>query len=97
VVRTQLYLDDDVYRLLKQVSARNRKTISELLREALRRIYGPNQEFARARALDAAFGMWKGRRDLGDTDRYVRALRSDTRRKSLQTARGRDDDPRRPA
>lgn len=80
MVRTQLYLDDDIYRILKRVSARSRKTISELLRDALRTVYGPGHADERMAALEGAFGAWKGRRDLGATETHVRALRKDTRR-----------------
>jgi hypothetical protein len=81
MVRTQLYLDDDIYRVLKNLSAKTRRTISDLLRDALRKVYGPRHGDARMAAVEGVFGIWKGRRDMGTTDSYVRALRKDTRRK----------------
>jgi hypothetical protein len=74
--RTQIYLDDGQRRRLDRVAKRTRRTVSDLIREAIDVRYGatPNKDF-----LDAlragTFGVWKERRDLGQTDGYVRRLR----------------------
>ncbi len=81
MIRTQLYLDEDLYKVLKDVAARRRKTISELVREALKKVYGTNDVARRLAAINGAFGIWKGREDLGATEDYVRSLRKETRRK----------------
>jgi predicted DNA-binding protein len=74
--RTQIYLDDRQRRKLDHVAKRTRRTVSELIREAIDARYAatPKEDF-----LDAlragTFGVWKDRRDLGRTDRYVRRVR----------------------
>jgi len=78
--RTQIYLDDRQRRKLDRVAKRTRRTVSELIREAIDARYAatPKEEF-----LDGLraglFGVWKKRRDLGPTDRYVRQLRHGNR------------------
>jgi predicted DNA-binding protein len=74
--RTQIYLDDRQRRKLDHVAKRTRRTVSELIREAIDARYAaaPKEDF-----LDAlragTFGVWKDRHDLGRTDRYVRRVR----------------------
>ena len=74
--RTQIYLDDRQRRQLDRVAKRTRRTVSELIRDAIDACYGatPKEDFLEA--LNAgAFGVWKDRKDLGSTDEYVRSLR----------------------
>jgi hypothetical protein len=74
--RTQIYLDDRQRRKLDRVAKRTRRTVSELIREAIDARYAatPKEDF-----LDAlragTFGVWKERPDLGPTDSYVRRVR----------------------
>ena len=74
--RTQIYLDDRQRRNLDRVARRTRRTVSELIREAIDASYAapPKEDF-----LDVlragAFGVWKARSDLGSTDTYLRRLR----------------------
>ena len=51
------------------------------VREALLQVYGPAQTDAEITTLKHIAGLWRGRRDLGDTDAYVRRLRRDTHRR----------------
>ncbi len=82
--RTQLYLDEGIFRTLSDLSREKKTTISDLVRKAIQKVYGksqsPNQ---RLRALQSACGIWKNRKDLPPTDEYVRSLRIDTRKKRL--------------
>ena len=84
--RTQLYLDDDMARILATVSRQRGATISQLVRESVRATFG------RAGALDKPAmarrlaGIWKDRTDLGDTGRFVRRLRKGTGRRRLTRA-----------
>jgi len=80
MVRTQLYLDEDLHGRLRQVAREQGRTISELARDALHRVYGTGVEERRLRTLRAIEGLWKDRDDLDDGDGYVRRLRRDTRR-----------------
>jgi len=40
MVRTQLYLDDQMHRHLRELSEQQGRTVSDLVREALARAYG---------------------------------------------------------
>lgn len=81
MVRTQLYLDAQTHRRLRELADRQGRTVSDLVREAVARAYGPGESDARRTTLDAINGLWQDRADLDDTDAYVRRLRRDTRRK----------------
>ncbi len=74
--RTQIYLDDGQRRKLNQAAKRTRRTISDLIREAIdARFAGPpGDDFLRA-LQEGAFVAWKERSDLGSTDDYVRQVR----------------------
>lgn len=74
--RTQIYLDDRQRRKLDGVARRTRRTVSELIREAIDARYGatPQEEFLEALRA-GAFGIWKDRKDLGSTDQFVRTQR----------------------
>jgi hypothetical protein len=81
MVRTQLYLDAQTHRRLRELADRQGRTVSDLVREAVARAYGPSESDAKRSTLEAINGLWRNRADLGDTDAYVRRLRRDTRRK----------------
>jgi Ribbon-helix-helix protein, copG family len=76
--RTQLYLNEDIWKAL-HIRSRQRKTsISELVRQAVREKYG-NSSADRRQAMQAMVGLWKDRKDLPDTEQYVRRLRKGKR------------------
>jgi predicted transcriptional regulator len=83
MVRTQLYLDDDMHRRLRDLSRKQGRTVSELVREALVRTYGKPDVDRLESTLNAIAGLWRDRDDLPDTDAYVRRLRSGTRLRRL--------------
>lgn len=75
--RTQLYLDDDVYRALAAQAATEGKTLSEIVRDRLAKaVAGPFVD--PLRAIDRAFGAWRDA-DRPDTETLVRALRKSGR------------------
>ena len=78
--RTQIYLDDRQRRKLDQVAKRTRRTVSELIREAIDARYAatPKEDFLAALRA-GAFGVWKERPDLGPTETYLRRLRRGNR------------------
>lgn len=80
MVRTQLYLDEALHQRLRVVAGQQGRTISDLVREAVARAYGPTQRDERLRTLEGITGLWRDRRDLGDSSEYVRQLRRDTHR-----------------
>jgi hypothetical protein len=77
--RTQLYLDDELWKALHARARQEKTTISSLIRHAAREQYLHRGEDRRA-ALEGIVGLWKDRTDLPDTETYVRSLRKDTRR-----------------
>lgn len=74
--RTQIYLEDRQRRKLDRVAKRTRRTMSELIREAIDARYTatPKEDFLDA-LRTGAFGVWKKRSDLGPTDAYLRQVR----------------------
>jgi hypothetical protein len=81
--RTQLYLDEDVWKVLQMLSRQTGASISELVRKAVRERYVESKP-NRAQILMSVVGLWKDRTDLSDTETYVRELR---RSKRLQRIR----------
>jgi hypothetical protein len=82
VRRTQLYLDEDLWKALHARARRERTTVSALVRQAARDRYLRHSEERRS-AMEAIVGIWKDRKDLPDTESYVRTLRRDTRARRL--------------
>lgn len=80
MIRTQLYLDDDLHQRLRDLADKQGRTISDLVREAVVRAYGRADVDERMTTLEAITSLWRDRDDLGATDAYVRRLRRDTRR-----------------
>jgi len=71
-------LNEDIWKAL-HIRARQRKTtISDLVRQAVREKYG-NSSADRKQAMQALVGLWKERKDLPDTEQYVRQLRKGKR------------------
>ena len=81
MVRTQLYLDDDVHQRLRMLAANQGRTVSDLVREAVARAYGPGHIDQRLDTLRGITSLWHDRDDLGPTGGYVRRLRRSTRRR----------------
>ena len=80
--RTQLYLQEDIWKVLHIRSRQQRTTISELVRQAVRDKYGSSSE-GRKQAMQALVGMWKDREDVADSTAYVRRLRKGKRLKRI--------------
>ena len=80
--RTQLYLEDDLWKALHARARRERTSVSELVRQATRDRYMRHSEDRQADMM-AAVGIWRDRTDLPDAEEYVRDLRRGTRLKRL--------------
>ena len=80
--RTQLYLDENIWKILEIQSRQTGTSISELVRQAIRDKYLPSPE-ERRRAMQAVVGLWKDRTDLPDTETYIRQLRRGRRLRRL--------------
>jgi hypothetical protein len=76
--RTQLYLNEDIWKALHVQSRQQGTSISELVRQAVRDKYG-NSPARRTQAMQAIVGIWKDREDLPDSTEYVRRLRKGKR------------------
>ena len=80
--RTQLYLQEDLWKLLHIRSRQERTTISDLVRQAVQEKYGSSGK-SRARAMQALVGIWADREDVADSTAYVRRLRKGKRLRRL--------------
>lgn len=76
--RTQLYLDDDLWRALHAQAKSAKTTISELVREAVRERYAGDVE-ERQKAMRDIVGIWRDRQDIQHSEAYVRGLRKGVR------------------
>lgn len=83
VKRTQLYLDEAVWKALQIHARQSHCTISELVREAVREKF-LDSTVKRKEALLSAIGIWKDRTDLPETSVYIRRLREDDRLKRFR-------------
>ena len=79
MVRTQLYLDEELHRRLREAAEQPGRTISDLVREAVARVYGSSTTDRRLATLERIAALWQDRDELGDTNAYVRHLRRNTR------------------
>ena len=86
MVRTQLFLTETIHSRLRSLARRQGRTVSDLVREALDRAFGQGPQDEREKTLRAIEGLWRGRRDIGDTPAYVRGLRRNTRRPTRRKA-----------
>ncbi len=81
--RTQLLLDDDLWKTLHVQADERGTTVSELARQALREKYS-NPATRRSEAMEAVIGIWKGStEDIGPTEGYIRQLRKGSRRRQM--------------
>jgi len=74
--RTQIYLDEEIYKYLKAESNRTGKTISEIIREKIRAEINQSKENL-IKAIDEVAGIWKDKAE--DIEETVRNLRNGSR------------------
>jgi Ribbon-helix-helix protein, copG family len=82
--RTQLYLDEDIARILSSVSRQQGKTVSELVRECVREKFGQKKALDKIALAKQVAGLWKNRKDLGKTDRLIRRMRKGSRAERMK-------------
>jgi hypothetical protein len=80
--RTQLYLEDDLWKTLHILARQSGSTISEPARRALRKKY-LGDAAKRKEVLLSAIGLWGDRNDLPDAETYSRELRRGDRLKRI--------------
>jgi GGDEF domain-containing protein len=78
--RTQLYMEDDVFKVLRRVSKEKSLSISELVRAAVKKVYALEKPEDADLILKESAGIWKDRKDIAPTEQYVRRMRKDTRK-----------------
>ena len=81
--RTQLYLDDDIAKVLATVSRQTGVTVSSLVRDCVREKFGRRESIDKSAMAKEIGGVWKDRDDLPSTARYVRNLRKGSRVKNM--------------
>ena len=81
--RTQLYIEDDVFKVLSRVSKEKAVSISELVRTAIKKVYALEKPDNADFILKESAGIWKDRKDIQSPERYVRQMRKDTRKERL--------------
>jgi len=70
--RTQIYLDEEVYKFLKAESKRTGKSVSEIIREKLRTEINQSKENL-VKAIDETAGIWQYKtEDVEETIRNIR-------------------------
>ena len=78
--RTQIFLDDDIYKFLKEESKKTGKTISKLIREKLRKEIKQNSENL-LKNMQHIAGIWSYQ--MEDVDNFIRNLRKGERSDSF--------------
>ena len=81
--RTQLYLDEEMARMLAALSRQKGTTVSELVRESVQEKYMSKKEINKASLARQLSGIWRKRKGLEGIDFTVRRLRKRTRLKRL--------------
>ena len=76
--RTQLYLHEDIWKVLHIRSRKQKTSISDLVRQAVREKYG-SSAVDRREAMQALVGLWKDREEFPDSTAYVRRIRKGKR------------------
>ena len=77
--RTQIYLTAEQWRDLHLKSQREHKSIAELVREAIDKVYRAKKRSGFKEALYGVAGIWAEREDIDSTNEYVRGLRKTAR------------------
>lgn len=77
--RTQIYLLDDQWRYINVVSKQEKKSASELIRFAIDKIFIQEKKVDFKKVLHNVAGIWANRKDLQDTQGFIREMRKDSR------------------
>lgn len=74
MVRTQIYLDENLKSGLHRLSAKRRVTVSELIRQAVEQLLKKTSS-SLEEAVERSFGVWSSRKNMGNSSAYVRKIR----------------------
>jgi hypothetical protein len=86
MVRTQIYLDQTLKKELNRISQDRRVTVSELIRQAIEQFLKKGSPKL-GDALGKSFGLWSGRKDIGDAPTYVRKTRQEWAKREQRVKR----------
>jgi uncharacterized protein YajQ (UPF0234 family) len=81
--RTQLYLDEEMAKMLATLSRQKRRSVSDLVRESLQERYMSGKTLDKAALARQIGGIWKNRKATQDVDVVIRELRKGKRIKRL--------------
>jgi predicted DNA-binding protein len=81
--RTQLYLDEEMARMLETLSRQRGTTISELVRKSVREHYMLGKHLDKVSLARELSGIWRNREGSKDIEAAIRRLRSGSRLKRL--------------
>lgn len=81
--RTQIYLTVKQYDNLSIESKKTKKTLSELIREAIQDKYDMKQKEDFSSVIKEVSGIWEKRTDIKNGIEYVNNIRSDKRLEEL--------------
>lgn len=76
--RTQLYIDEEEFGVLSVLARQRKKTISELVREAIRKTYLEKKSLDPIKVLEETRGLWKDHK-IDSTEKHLRRLRKGVR------------------
>lgn len=79
--RTQIYLTLEQWQALQAQSQKEHKTMAELIRHAIDKVYRQKKKDTFKQTLLNMAGIWSKRTDIGSTDEYLRKLRAGDRLK----------------
>jgi len=79
--RTELYLDEEMARILDTLSRQQGTTVSQLVTKSLRERYMPGRDLDKVSLARERSGIWRRLKDLKEIDRTVRNLRKGSRLK----------------
>ena len=81
--RIEIYLDDEQYDNLIIESRNTRKTISELIREAVNYRFRMTRKIDFNNVIDSIAGLWENRKDIKNGKGYIDGIRKDKRINNL--------------
>ncbi len=85
--RTQIYLDEEMSKMLSALSRQRGMTVSELIRDSIHEKYISGKSLDKGSLARQIGGIWKKRKDTGNIDPIVRALRKGRRVERLRLGR----------
>lgn len=74
MIKTEIYLDEDIYHYLQEQSEISHLSISDIIKQSIKKEWETNVDKILA-ATEKVYGIWEDR--TFDVDEYVRNMRKD--------------------